>query len=180
MIRQRQIGQLVDHVGERRQRIEHARFVVASEQHRAGIEDAVAEARGVGQEMPDRNQALRRLDIGKALRTLLEHLAIAELRQDCLDPVVEPDAAFLDQQHDRAGDEDLGIGEGAEDMVRPQSSVRLAIGKADALLIDQFAPAQHGPGCARDDLLIDVTLHSRPHGGKIGRSGVHVLPPKSG
>ncbi|MEY9184173.1 hypothetical protein ABIG06_005763 [Bradyrhizobium sp. USDA 326] len=64
------------------------------EQYRAGIEDAVAEAGGVGQKLADRDRALRRLDIGKARSALLEHLAIAELRQEFLDSIIEPDAAF--------------------------------------------------------------------------------------
>lgn len=90
MIRQRQIGELVDHISERRQRIEHARFVIAFEQHGAGIENAVAETGSVGQKLADRDRAFRRLDVGKARSALLQHLAIAELRQECLDRVIEP------------------------------------------------------------------------------------------
>ena len=180
MIGQRQIGELVDHVGQRRERIEHARLVIAFEQHRAGIEDAVAEAGGVGQKLPDRDRALRRLDVGKAQSARLQHLAIAELRQEFLDKVIEPDAALLDQQHDRARDEDLGVGERAKNVVGPQRRLCLAIGEADALLVDDLAAPQHRPGCARNDLLIDVTLHRRPRGGKIRCSGVHVFPPNYG
>nr|WP_245333813.1 hypothetical protein [Bradyrhizobium guangdongense] len=180
VIGQRQLGELVDQVGERCQRIEHARLVVAFEQDRARIEDAVTETGGMGQQLADRDRALRRLDVRKTRRALLEHLAIAELRQERLDRIIEPDPAVLDQQHDRAGDEDLGVGERAEDMVGPKRRVRLAVCKADALPVDHLAPPQHRPGRTGNDLLIDVALHRRPRCGKICRPGVHVSPPNSG
>ncbi|MGY4370021.1 hypothetical protein ACVW1A_006086 [Bradyrhizobium sp. LB1.3] len=170
MIGQRQIGELVDHAGQRRERIEDDRLVIAFEQHRAGIEDAVAEAGRMGEKLADRDRALGWLDVGKARSARLQHLAIAELRQEFLDDIIKPDAAFLDQQHDRAGDEDLGIGKRPKNVIGPQRGTRLAIGETDALLIDDLAPAQHRPGCARNDLLIDVTLHCRPCGGE--KSGV--------
>ena len=62
-------------------------------------------------------------------------------------------------------------------MIGLQRGALLAIGETDALLIDDLAAPQHRPGCTRNDLLIDVTLHCRPRGGKIRCSGVHVLPP---
>ncbi len=57
----------------------------------------------------------------------------------------------------------------------PERGVGLAIGEADALLIDDLTPAQHRPGHAGEDLPIDIALHRRPRGGKIGRPGVHEL-----
>jgi hypothetical protein len=64
-------------------------------------------------------------------------------------------------------------------VVTPQRRVSFAVGKAKALLVDDFAPAQHGPGDTGQEFLIDVALHGRSYGGKIMSSGVHLSLPGS-
>ena len=107
-----------------------------------------------------------------------QHLAVGELRQEFLDPVVEADAALFQQQQQRAGGEQLGVGEGAEDMIGAQRDAALAIRPAQTLLIDDVAPAQHAPGHAGEDLLIHVALHGGADGGEIAGSGVHAGLPR--
>src|SRR6185312_10885807 len=89
----------------------------------------------------------------------------------------EADAALLHQHHDRTRDEDLGVREGTEDVVRPEFGPCLAVRPADTLLVDDIAPAQDRPGDARKNLLIHIALHRRAHVGKTTGFCVHVPTP---
>ncbi|MGY4193136.1 hypothetical protein ACVIM9_002477 [Bradyrhizobium sp. USDA 4520] len=174
MEHQRQIGQTVDHVGERRHRIEDLALVVGLEDRCARIEQAVAEAGRVAQQMANGDRPLRRFGVVDRRRARPQHLAVSELRDEGLDRIVEPEAAFLDQQQRRAGGDQLGVGEDAEDVIGAQRNLRFLVGPSDAARVSDVAPDQNRPGDAGQEIVVDVALHGRARRREIIADGRHL------
>ena len=161
MIDQRQAGQHVHHVGQRRHGIVHAALVEGLEDGGARIEKAVAQPGAVAQELADGDRALRRLGVIERRCARAQDFSISELRNEFLDRVIEPEFAFLEQQQRRAGGDQLGVGEDAEDMVGAERRLRFLVGPADAIHVDEVAPDHDRPGNAGQQVAVDIALHGR-------------------
>jgi hypothetical protein len=102
----------------------------------------------------------------------LEHAAPAQLGDVLLDRVVEVDPAFFPQYHHRAGRDELGVGEDAEQVVGRKRRARFPVGHADAVQVDQVAALQHRRGHAGEQVGVHRLLHCGVRGGEVEGAGV--------
>ena len=159
MKRERQVFEQVDHLRERGGVVAHPGIDEGLIEQGARIEQSIAQPRAVSQQMAHSDRAAGRLGVVKRSGARAQHAALAELRDEALDRIVQAELAVFHQQQHRAGGDQLGARIHAKNMIGSQRNLLLAIGPAGAVQIDQVAALQHRRRHAGQQLALDDLFH---------------------
>ena len=132
---------------------------------------AIAQARGVGEQMPISDGTACRLSIVNLRSTRFEHAAIGQLGQQRLNRIIQRQLALLHQQQNGARRYQLGVRKYPKQVVRAQKLAALLVCPARTMHVQHIAPAQHRAGYASQYLAIHITLHGAVQRSEIVRMG---------
>ena len=153
---------------------------------RAIIEEVVAEARGVGQQVGDIDGPARGLQPFRAVRLADQDLAVAEMGQEARQRVVEAESPLLPQHQEQDRDDRLGHGIDAVDRALGNRQAAFRVAPADPPGMEHAVAARDAPFDAAEVLGLDMSLHGgrdalRPLLRECALSGRHFsLPFASG
>ena len=135
---------------------------------------AVRDARRVCEQVEDRDPSPRRCERAAGVRAR-RHGGAREARQPARDGIGERDPPFLDEHHDRAARDRLGLRRDAEDRIGPHRLPCLAIPPPDGLLVHDDAVAHDEGDGTGDPLRVDALLQVRVEACEARRveSGAH-------
>jgi hypothetical protein len=138
----------------------------------AGADHGVPEAGRVGEQVADRDVALRRHGGGRAIGRIerRQHLLVAVGGKIARDGIVETEAALLHQHHDGDAGDRLGLGRDAEDRVGAEWGAGLQIGVAGGAKKGHVAVTDHEGDAARQPAALQSVVHGALHAGEpLGR-----------
>ena len=156
---QRQISNHIGHGFKRIHRAEHLARLIRLVENRAGIEQAIAQTRGVSQQVTDGDRSGGWVGIVDGTRVTAQNAAIGKLGDEALDRIVEREMAGLEKQQDRHRGHQLGVRKGSENMVAAQRNPALPVSPTHLIHVNQIAPRQHRPGHTGQHIEIDIALH---------------------
>ena len=178
---QRNLRQILDHRLQRARLDDLADLLFAvGGIHIGALLEAVGQPRGVPQQIHDQHRPRRRPGQEGRRGAGDEDAEILPFRDVFVDRLVERDAAFLEQHHERHRGDRLGHRIDAEDGVVPDRHLALEIGKALHRAVDDLAAAVDqklrpretaGVDVAALQMLIDPVQGRLGHAGGFGRSG---------
>ncbi len=158
---QRNPAEALDHLRQRRGRIQH----VAVDDHlvdRVGRAEDVAEPRGVGHQLAHRHRPARVLQLRRAVVVLSGvDLQFRELRNVARHGIVEPPLAFLVQHHHRNAGDRFAHRVDPEDRILLQRIAAADAALASRVEVDDLAVALDQPCESGDLLVVDDLRHRR-------------------
>ena len=168
---QRQRGELVDHLLQRRIHVHDALLGVEPVHRRLG-KQPVGEARAVADQLAQRRRCLQRLGVCHFGRTRLHHPQVAKLGDVIGHCIVQIEHTLVVEHHHRRRGDDLGAGIDAEDGVFLHRRFGFEIGLPPGFDIDDRAALEDHGHQPADQPAIDIGLHGGVDGTEVvaGRS----------
>src|SRR5260370_13753762 len=131
MVGERQVSQYVDHLRKRGVGIDYFSLVVGIENQRARVKKTVAQPRTVTHQVANSDRPSGRLGLVQRRRAGTQHTAIRKLRNELLNRIIQPEAAFFEQKKRSTGCNQLGIRKDAEYVVDAQGDLRFLVGPSN-------------------------------------------------
>ena len=141
---QRNVRRNLHHLGQRLVRcLEVDAAIAVLRIDRRRLHEAVGQPRRMRQQIAERDVALRRHRFQLAAHAAREHAHVLEARQKAGDRIVELEAAFLVQHHDRRRGQRLGHRVETEDRIRRHARLALDVRQAAGIEVRHLAVPRH-------------------------------------